>query len=101
MILDLNKQVTDQNYHEFKNPDIYKKELSPREKEIVELLAMGLSGKDIANKLQISYTTVRNTLTSVYGKLNIDHSGQLIVAYYLNEIPNMEPVTVLISKDNL
>lgn len=51
--------------------------LSPREKEIVALVATGLSTEGIAEKLFISEKTVRNHLVSIYAKLDVSNRIQL------------------------
>ena len=45
--------------------------LSPREQEILALLAYGLSNKEIAAKLFISFFTVRAHLMHIYEKLHV------------------------------
>jgi DNA-binding CsgD family transcriptional regulator len=44
-------------------------DLSIRELEVLRQVAFGLSDKQVAGQLGISQKTVRNHLTSVYGKL--------------------------------
>lgn len=51
--------------------------LSPREKEIVGLVATGLSTEAIAEQLFISEKTVRNHLVSIYAKLDVSNRIQL------------------------
>jgi DNA-binding NarL/FixJ family response regulator len=46
-------------------------ELRPSEKKILELLAHGLSNKEIANRLGLSISTVRWHLENIYGKLHV------------------------------
>jgi DNA-binding NarL/FixJ family response regulator len=46
-------------------------DLSAREMEILELLAEGLSNKEIGSRLHISFTTVRTHLMHVYEKLHV------------------------------
>jgi LuxR family maltose regulon positive regulatory protein len=46
--------------------------LSMREIEVLQLLADGLSNKEIAQRLVISIGTVKNHLKSIYGKLEVD-----------------------------
>ena len=53
--------------------------LSPREREILELVARGASNRDIAGRLFISDKTVRNHLTTIFGKLNVNSRAQAIV----------------------
>ena len=51
--------------------------LSRREKEIVALVASGLSTEAIAEQLFISEKTVRNHLVSIYAKLDVSNRIQL------------------------
>jgi DNA-binding NarL/FixJ family response regulator len=46
-------------------------ELTIREREILELIAQGLSNADIATKLTISLKTVRNHVSNIYNKLQV------------------------------
>jgi len=56
---------------ELQMPDFSGYELSPREKEIAELLFRGYANKEIAQKFSISYGTVKNHVYSLYAKLGI------------------------------
>jgi DNA-binding NarL/FixJ family response regulator len=47
-------------------------ELTDRERVILELLAQGSANRDIANRLQITEKTVRNHLSSVFLKLQVN-----------------------------
>lgn len=53
--------------------------LTPREREIVALVAEGLRNKDIAERLFISEATARNHLTSILDKLELSDRFQLAV----------------------
>jgi len=46
-------------------------ELRPSERKILELLAMGLANKEIADRLGLSNGTVRWHLENIYGKLHV------------------------------
>ena len=46
--------------------------LSPRELEVLRLLATGLSYEQIAQKLIVSRRTVNTHLTSIYSKLGVN-----------------------------
>jgi len=54
--------------------------LTPREQEIMRLIAEGLSAKRIAERLFISQKTVENHRSSIFNKLNI-HSTMELVRY--------------------
>ncbi len=51
--------------------------VSPREVEIVQLIARGLKGKEIADRLHISYETVRTHRKNILSKLELKTSGEL------------------------
>lgn len=53
--------------------------LSHREMEILEFVTRGLSNKEIAYKLQISQQTVKNHMTSILKKLNVEDRTQAAV----------------------
>jgi DNA-binding NarL/FixJ family response regulator len=53
--------------------------LSPREMEILECVTRGLSNKEIARRLQISQQTVKNHMTSILKKLNVEDRTQAAV----------------------
>lgn len=58
--------------------------LSPREREVLELLARGASNKEIASALNISENTVKNHLKRIMEKLHLENRVQ-VVAYALRE----------------
>jgi DNA-binding NarL/FixJ family response regulator len=53
--------------------------LSPRELEILQFVTNGLSNKEIALKLRISQQTVKNHMTSILKKLNVEDRTQAAV----------------------
>jgi DNA-binding NarL/FixJ family response regulator len=56
-------------------------ELTPREREILQLLAQGRRTADIAAALHISPKTVSNNLTTIFGKLQVaDRTAAIIRA---------------------
>ncbi|MEV6932026.1 response regulator transcription factor [Dactylosporangium sp. NPDC051485] len=56
--------------------------LTPREMDILRLIARGLSNQELARQLQISETTVKTHVTRVFTKLGIrDRAQAIIVAY--------------------
>ena len=52
--------------------------LTPREAEILGLIAMGRSAKYIAEELTISHNTTRTHIKHVYEKLNIHSKQELL-----------------------
>jgi DNA-binding NarL/FixJ family response regulator len=56
--------------------------LTPREEEVLVLLSKGYANKEIAEKLSVSYETVRDHLKHIYEKLHV-HSRTEAVARYL------------------
>ena len=64
--------------------------LSAREQEILGLLAQGLVAKDVAQRIDLSYQTVRVHLRNIYEKLHV-HSRAEAVAKYLKAAPGTIP----------
>lgn len=56
--------------------------LTPREKEVLNLLAAGFSNRQIADKLVISLNTVKNHVHNVLEKLMIENRTQLVSYAY-------------------
>ena len=54
-------------------------ELTPREREILGLLAQGLSNGAIAEKLVLSPKTVRNQVSTIFSKLQVASRSEAIV----------------------
>jgi PAS domain S-box-containing protein len=54
-------------------------DLSPREREILDLVCQGLADKEIARALDLSLNTVRNHVAAVYGKLDVHSRSALVV----------------------
>ena len=57
--------------------------LSPREMEVLVLVAQGLTNKEIAGQLSISFETVRNHLRHIYEKLHVRCRTEAVVKYNL------------------
>jgi pimeloyl-ACP methyl ester carboxylesterase len=54
-------------------------DLTPREREILELIAQGLGNETIAVRLHLSEKTVRNNVTRIFDKLGVPTRAQAIV----------------------
>ena len=66
------------------NPNVFA-ELTSREKEIVALIANGLSNAQIAEKLFLADGTVRNHISTILEKTGLEHRTQIAVQYLCNE----------------
>ncbi len=53
--------------------------LTPREREMVILVARGMTIKQIALSLHVSEKTVRNHMRSIYSKLAVYDRSQLVI----------------------
>ena len=56
--------------------------LSPRENEVLQYLAKGLLYKEIADKLSISPSTVRQHIHNIYDKLHVQNRAEAINKVY-------------------
>ena len=54
-------------------------ELSPRESEIVRLIAAGLSNRDISARLSLSDKTIKNHISHIFAKLNVTARTQVVI----------------------
>jgi DNA-binding NarL/FixJ family response regulator len=53
--------------------------LTNREREVVELVGLGIKNKQVAERLFISETTVRHHLTSIFDKLEVSGRVELLI----------------------
>jgi DNA-binding NarL/FixJ family response regulator len=77
----------------FREPSGFKADegnLSPREMEILALLAEGLSNKEIATRLFVGVSTVRTHLLHIYEKLHVRGRTEA-AAKYLQSRPSAPP----------
>ncbi|HKW91849.1 MAG TPA: response regulator transcription factor [Methylomirabilota bacterium] len=65
--------------------------LSPREEEIVRLIATGLSNLEAAGRLGITEATVKAHLTRIFQKLSVRSRGQLAARYHAGVLARCEP----------
>ena len=56
--------------------------LRPSEQDVVDLLVLGLSNSEIAERLNIKRGTVKCHLFKIYKKLNVKSDRELIANYY-------------------
>lgn len=57
----------------------YVERLTPREMEVLQALADGLSDKDVSESLHVGVGTVRNHLVSIFSKLGVNSRLQALV----------------------
>jgi DNA-binding NarL/FixJ family response regulator len=69
------------HFHQIRSPQSDMQRLTPREQEILALLAKGYLYKEIADQLGISLSTVRAHLHAVYEKLHVQSRTEAVVKY--------------------
>ena len=57
-------------------------QLTDREKEVIKVIADGLTNKEIARELFISESTVENHIHNIYEKLEITNRAQAVAVAY-------------------
>jgi DNA-binding CsgD family transcriptional regulator len=55
--------------------------LSPREREVLELLARGAAYKEIAGHLALSIETIRMNVKHIYTKLHVHSRGKAVAKF--------------------
>jgi DNA-binding CsgD family transcriptional regulator len=69
----------------FSPPSDAVERLSPREHEILELVAQGLTNAEVARQLWISRGTVRKHLENVYEKLDVHSRTGAVAALFADQ----------------
>ncbi|AAM24882.1 MAG: Response regulators consisting of a CheY-like receiver domain and a HTH DNA-binding domain [Caldanaerobacter subterraneus] len=67
------------------NEELLRKELTPREIEILKLLSQGYSNKEIAQKLFLSEKTVKNHVYNIFRKLGVKDRTQAAIYMLKNQ----------------
>jgi DNA-binding NarL/FixJ family response regulator len=70
-----------QSFHKAKPESHPQDKLTPREEEILDYLAKGFVTKEIADKLSVSYDTVRYHLKHIYDKLHVHSRTEAVIKY--------------------
>jgi DNA-binding NarL/FixJ family response regulator len=60
------------------DPDGYREPLTPRERQVLDFVARGLSNRVIAERLGISEHTVKFHVSSIYGKLGVSGRAEAV-----------------------
>ena len=66
-------------------------ELSPREVEVLSLVAKGYINKEIADKMGLSFETVRSYLKSIYEKLHVRSRTEAAMKYFQRNEQKPDP----------
>jgi len=61
-------------------------QLTDREREVVRLVALGRTNREIAQELFISEKTVKTHISNILGKLNLEHRTQLAIYAIKNKL---------------
>jgi DNA-binding NarL/FixJ family response regulator len=67
--------------------------LSPREADVLRLIAQGVSNQEIADTLFLSINSVKTYIRSTYHKLGVDNRAQAVAWALQNGFPAGEPTT--------
>jgi DNA-binding NarL/FixJ family response regulator len=57
------------------------KQLSPRERDVLDYLVKGYSYKEVADQMKISYSTVHTHIEHIYHKLHVQSRAQAVAKY--------------------
>ncbi|KPA87538.1 PAS domain S-box [Pseudomonas asplenii] len=75
----IEKLATVKNVNARKLPGLSFADLTPRERDVLELICEGLADKEIAARLKLAPNTVRNHVATVYSKLDVHSRSEAIV----------------------
>lgn len=56
--------------------------LTPKEREVLTLIARGLTNEEIANALVVSETTIKTHIGRVFAKLGVRDGAHAVIAAY-------------------
>ena len=81
----LSQEIARMLIHSFQDPETTVRQrmpgLTPREGQILEMLAQGMVPKEVADKLGLTYATVRDYLKAVYAKLHVRSRTEAVIKY--------------------
>ena len=70
-------------------------ELTTRENEVLEQIALGFTNKEMSENLSISESTVENHIHHIYVKLNISNRAQAVAYVFQLKIVLLEELEEL------
>ena len=70
-----------QSFHQADSRNAPAENLSPREREILDLLAKGYADKEIADALSIGFQTVHTHVRNIYRKLHVRSRTEAVAKY--------------------
>ena len=79
-----------QNYQKNESAEVFQP-LTPREREILQLMSEGLPNKTIASRLSISERTVTTHVANIYSKLHVNNRVSAIQEAMRRRILNVNP----------
>jgi len=80
----LSPKVAARLFKEIRAPDTLREALSPRECEVLRLLAGGLTNKEMAQRLEVGEKTIKTHVSRILGKLGVQSRTQ--AALYASRI---------------
>lgn len=80
MSMQIARKVVD-HFHAIRNPNSDMEKLSPKEQEVLALLARGFLYKQIADQIGISLNTVKTHVRVIYEKLHVQTRTEAVVKF--------------------
>ena len=80
---------------------VWRKDFTDREKEITNLISIGLTNDEISKKLSISEPKVKTHLRSIYSKTDIHDRANLAIRVLNSDKINLELGSFFLNEENL
>ena len=80
---------TGQTGADARSPDAPAESLSPREAEILALIARGWTNSEVSDELFLSFNTVKSHIRSAYRKIDVDSRTQAVVWCFRNGLGDL------------
>lgn len=72
------------------NFEAFEEELTPRERQVVRLVAQGLTSHEIAKSLFISVSTVKFHLKHATAKFGVSERGKVAARFWISRVRDLE-----------